>query len=704
MPTYVSPGVYVVEKDISQYPAAINPSVVGIVGFAERGPVDKATLITNGERLIATFGEPKEAIIGQGLEGALEVLETTNSLYFVRCASTSAIDASAVIGLGACPMVTVSGNIGVGASATIIYNVYDNLGVKQFSTDKTVAISAGHANTVDALSSLGGAITDASKLSVHAHPLADGAGSAVIVGGFAGSGASLFLSATGGMHIDGTFFGQKNNGDTSGAAVSGGFFGGTSFDKTGTTSIAYLIQSLYPGAGYNYKQSATGVIKGLTTDITTGGGSRVSVNINDNGNTEETFVVEFADGDYYIEEQINTGEEGATSTLIKANIVSGTNLTDITLGQDDIVFSSNFGSIVGGGANITGVRGSTVSGTTKPAATTGTLAITDSSRFRFVKLVQENGVQFAGGTNGIPEATDSDNINDILVGESTATGKTGMQVLDNDLLNLSMAAVPGITNQAVQNALITLAESTQEFLAVVAPPYAIGGAQAAIDWSNGLDETRTAAINSSYAAIYWPWVKVFSQFDGVDRWYDPSIFALRQMAYTDAVSESWFAPAGFVRGRLTKPTEVEIGLGQGDRDAMYSGGNVINPIVNFPQQGITIFGQRTAQRNPSALDRINVRRMMLIIRKTILASTRQFAFEPNDPLTWTSIRDLTVGLLDPILKGRGISEFSVVCDETTNTPTRIERGELWCKVSIRPTKTAEIIVFELNIVNQSASI
>ena len=696
MPTYVSPGVYVVEKDISQYPAAINPSVVGIVGFAERGPVDKATLITNGERLVSTFGEPKEAIIGQALEGALEVLETTNSLYFVRCASTSAIDASAIVGLGACPMVTLSSTLGTEFSATLTYNVVDALGVQKFSSNKTFTITAGHATTLDALSGLGGAITDGSKIAVQPHPTE---ASAVILGGFAGSSAAIFLSA-GAADIGPTLFHQTSTGTTSGTAVSGGWFCGASFDKTGSTSVAYLIQSLYPGAGYNYKQSATGIIKGITVDVTTGGGTKTSVNVNDNGNTEETFVVEFADGDYYIEEQINTGEEGATSNLIKANIVSGTALTDIGLVQDDIVFSSTFGTIVGGGANITGKLGA-FSSTLNPDAGT---AITDASQFPFVTLVQENGIQFAGGTNGIPESTDSDNINDIIVGESTATGKTGMQVLDNDLLNLSMAAVPGITNQAVQNALITLAEQTQEFLAVVAPPYAIGGAQAAIDWSNGLDETRTAAINSSYAAIYWPWVKVFSTFDGVDRWYDPSIFALRQMAYTDAVSESWFAPAGFVRGRLTKPTETEIGLGQGDRDAMYSGGNVINPIVNFPQQGITIFGQRTAQRNPSALDRINVRRMMLIIRKTILASTRQFAFEPNDPLTWTSVRDLTVGLLDPILKGRGITEFSVVCDQTTNTPSRIERGELWCKVSIRPTKTAEIIVFELNLVNQSVSI
>jgi phage tail sheath protein FI len=97
-------------------------------------------------------------------------------------------------------------------------------------------------------------------------------------------------------------------------------------------------------------------------------------------------------------------------------------------------------------------------------------------------------------------------------------------------------------------------------MALIAPPYAVGTVQDAIDWTNGKSTSvanqRTAAINSSYAAVYWPWVKVFSVFDGKDRWYDPTIFAARQMAYTDAVADSWFAPAGFRRGRF-KAIEIQ---------------------------------------------------------------------------------------------------------------------------------------------------
>ena len=149
-----------------------------------------------------------------------------------------------------------------------------------------------------------------------------------------------------------------------------------------------------------------------------------------------------------------------------------------------------------------------------------------------------------------------------------------MQVLDDDSLNISIAVIPGIYDQSVQNNLITLAENSQNFIALVAPAQGtIDTAQEAIDWSNGQAESRTAALNSSWAACYFPHVKVFSVFDGVDIWYDPTIFAARQMAFTDNVAEAWFAPAGFQRGRLTKPTEVEVVLNQGDRDSLYSGGS-----------------------------------------------------------------------------------------------------------------------------------
>lgn len=683
MANYVSPGVYVIERDTSQYPASVNPSVVGLVGFASKGPVDKATLITNGDQLVSTFGDPSEDIVGQALEGALEILETTNSLYFIRCASSTAADASVSAQLGSCPAVVISATeIGVTSALYLKINGTDGNGTALFNTDKNITIPAGSTTTTEAITSaLGGVLTDATKISAY-----DINGSAVIASNFAGSTATLSVTAyEDAAHTvsSSALFTMDTSGEGAGAASTAITTSGMTFDRS---SLSYNVESLYPGAGYNYSSLADGSITGLSVAVTTAGGTHATLSIFEDGVASESFRVSLLDGTTFVEKAINTGEVNLKSNLIKGNLEDGgTNIDAVALAN----FSDKVTSL--GVTSVNGVHGGS--------------AVSDK-RPRFVKFVQTANTsnKLVGGTNGIPASTDDAGITTVIKGAVTDTGKTGMQLLDNDLLNLGMAAVPGITNESVQNELITLAEKTKEFLAVVSPPYAIGSVQKAIDWSNGLDTTRSAAINSSYAAIYWPWVKVFSAFDGVDRWYDPSIYAIRQMAFTDDVGESWFAPAGFTRGRLTKPTDTEEELSQGDRDALYSDGNVINPIVNFPQQGITIFGQRTAQRSPSALDRVNVRRMMILIRKIILRSTRQFVFEPNDPTTWSQIEALTTNLIDPIARGRGISEYRVICDDTTNTPIRKERGELWCKVVIKPTKTAEIIVFELNLVNQSDSI
>jgi phage tail sheath protein FI len=460
------------------------------------------------------------------------------------------------------------------------------------------------------------------------------------------------------------------------------------------SSIAYVVESLYPGAGYNAGTTETGDTSGNSVTIRALGGGNFFLDVNNNGSVIENYKAHLFSSGAFIEDVINTGETNPVSDYIKGNIFSD------QADEASVTKLNNFASMVSSLTGQTQIVGAQTAGVFVSVPAGSNFAAS-----RFVKPIAAT-YSLAGGSNGIPttEATRAT----VLIGDASVEPKTGMQSLDNDLLNIGIALVPGVYNQSVQNALITLAENTQNFLALVSPPYGIGTVQDAIDWSNGKSSStagsRTSAINSSYAAIYFPHIKVFSTFDGKDRWYDPTIFAARQMAYTDSVSETWFAPAGYVRGRLTKPTDVEVKLNQGDRDTMYSGGNVINPIVNFAQQGITIFGQRTTQRSPSALDRINIRRMMIYIRKIILASTRTLVFEPNDEFTWAKVEGLLNPFFDGIKQRRGITEFKVICDATTNTPERVDKNEMWCRVLIKPTKTAEIVVFELNLTNQSADL
>ena len=717
-PNYLSPGVYTVEKDISDFTPSINTSVVGIVGFASKGPTNKATLITDQESLVRTFGRPSEAINGQGLEGALEILEQTNAVYFIRCADSDAIDASATLSIGSCPAIAVSGQadntaagrFGIEEPITFRIQVKDSEGVARFTDNagagRDFVVNAASARSQSAAlrSVIGGAL-DSDLVGVFDDGSFDsGLGlSGAIVGGFAGSGASLEVTACSGTSYDVTkgvsalqiinpASGATGYG-ISGTMASSVVIGGSQVTTTGANSISYLVESLNPGAGYNGGVLANGDTSGNSITLTSVGSQNFVVGVNDAGVALETFKASLVASGVFLEDVINTGTTNAVSRIIKGNIVrNGLDISVTPLTR----FSSLLGSLATGPFEVTFRHG---------AGLANTVTTTTDQAGRFNKLVGSAATNLAGGTNGIA-ATEAGR-STALIGSAAQEPKTGMQALDDDVINVGVALVPGVATQEVQNALIDLAESTQDFMALVAPPYAVGTVQDAIDWTNGqaaTTDSRTTAINSSFAAVHWPWVKVFSTFDGKDRWYDPSIFAARQMAYTDAVSDTWFAPAGFQRGRLTKPTEVEVKLNQGDRDSLYSGGNVVNPIVAFPQQGLTIFGQRTGQREPTSLDRINVRRLMIYVRKVLLASTQRFVFEPNDEFTWSQIEGVVNPFLDDIRRRRGITEFRVICDETTNTPLRVDRNELWTKVLLKPTKTAEVIVFEINLTNQSADL
>ena len=727
MPNYVSPGVYTIEKDISEYTPSINTSIVGIVGFAGKGPTNKATLIMSQNDLINTFGPPSEGLTGQALEGSLEILEQTNNLYFIR-AATGALDASATMSLGTCPALIFSGGsvategFGITAPLTVRIQVYDNNGAAQYTQnggagkDFSIPLGTAASSQSNTLRSIIGGGLDADKVGVFDDGDAmTGLGlSGALVGAFAGSGSYLSVSAcssttfnaASGVSALSPVYGLSSTDSDYGvcAAVSAIRVYGSTFEKTGTGSVSYLVESLYPGAGYNAGTKANGSVSGNSVTVRGLGSQNFIVDINQDGVAEETFKGSFVGSGVFIEDVINTGETNITSEIIKANLYKD----DVDVAANSLPqFAGTTNSLTGQlsyamqtqwldpAVNIDGTGTQTVNRTeTRP----------DGGRWN--KLLQAAATSMAGGTNGT--GASEDDRATALIGDATVDPKTGMQTLDDDTLNVGIVLIPDIPTQSVQNALITLAESTQNFLVALSPPYGVGTTQDAIDWTNGKSSTtansRTAAINSSYAAVYWPWVKVFSVFDGKDRWLDPSIYGVRQMAYTDSVSESWFAPAGLRRGRLSKPTEVEVKLNQSDRDSLYSGGNVVNPIVSFPQEGINIFGQRTSQRSPTALDRINVRRLMIYIRKVILRSTRTFVFEPNDEFTWAQIEGLVNPMLDDILRRRGITEFRVVCDETVNTPVRVDRNELWCKVLVKPTKTAEILVFELNLTNQSANL
>lgn len=701
MPTYSSPGNYVLEKDFSEYAPSVNSSIAGVVGFASKGPPNKATLITSPSQLIRTFGKSADVEGGQGILGATEILSKTNSIYYVRAEDfTTAEEATVDIRWGMCPAMTIQ-NLPKNKPLSLHISTTDSRGIPNTpgSYDTfTLNIPNTGSNPASTLIAANSAIQTADwsfTIVPYVGPGSFGPSAVTIVGACAGELAELSVtgtvnSTTDDLELNPYLFTGDPMDPTSNIPIGNHSMKGMTA-KTTSNGGVYDVKALYTGTGYNSEivDTAQGVTnKGVKIQVVTTPMETSYLNVIDDGVLSEGYTVTFADRGLFMEDVINTGNIDPVSEFIKASFqkLNGEDKTwDPPKKWSDKLYSTE----------VTLVQ----DGTDYPVDYD---VLTPQAAPRYLKLLSGE-YDLVGGTNGdIGTSGTTSEIKDALIGERAF--KSGIYALDDDSLNLSMACVPGLYDEDVQNTLITLAETSQNFLAVVSPPPNLTTAQDAINWHNGNYTGRNSAINSSYAAIYWPHLKTYDVGTSTDIFMDPAAYAISIMCHTDSVSDPWFAPAGLIRGRLTKPTDVEVILNQGDRDSLYQPGNSINPIAKFAQDGIVIWGQKTAQRTPSALDRVNVRRMMIVIRKMILAATRSIVFEPNDPMTWNRVVDLLQPAMDDIRRRRGITEFRVVCDATTNTPLRIDRNEMWCRVLIKPTKTAEILVFELNLTGQSASL
>ena len=177
---------------------------------------------------------------------------------------------------------------------------------------------------------------------------------------------------------------------------------------------------------------------------------------------------------------------------------------------------------------------------------------------------------------------------------------------------------------------------------------------------------------------------------------------MAQFAYNDAVGQPWFAAAGLNRGMLTTVLATERELSAGDRDALYGNGNAVNAIVNYKRQGITIWGQRTLQRKSSALDRINVRRLLNMVRKAVAISSAYMVFEQNDPLTWRQWKGTVDPYLESIKNSRGLYDYLTIMDETTVTAFHQDRNEMPGKVFLKATKSAEFIPVDFVLTSSGA--
>ena len=206
--------------------------------------------------------------------------------------------------------------------------------------------------------------------------------------------------------------------------------------------------------------------------------------------------------------------------------------------------------------------------------------------------------------------------------------------------------------------------------------------------------------SSNYAATYWPWVQLFSTKLGKAVWAPASTIMGGVLAFNDQVGAEWFAPAGLNRGGVSA-LKAERKLSQADRDALYEGN--VNPLATFPGNGVVVFGQKTLQRKATALDRVNVRRLLITLKDFIGQVGNNLVFEQNTTITRNRFLSQVNPYLDSIVQRQGLYAYQVVMDDSNNTPDVIDRNQLVGQIYIQPTKTAEFIILNFNVLPTGAT-
>ena len=339
-------------------------------------------------------------------------------------------------------------------------------------------------------------------------------------------------------------------------------------------------------------------------------------------------------------------------------------------------------------------------GSTITLSTGASTAALDARRFM---------VPFQGGFDGfapnrkieVGSSISAGNTQGLNCSSATAEGTVALRkainaVSNPDEFDMNMLVLPGIINR-LHSSVTTYAKDLCEdrgdtFYIMDAGAYSDSISTVVND---------LASFDSNYVATYHPWVKILDTDKNKPVWVPPSVVLPGVIAFNDQVAAEWYAPAGLNRGGLSNVIEVKTRLTHDERDELYVGR--VNPIATFPGQGATVFGQKTLQAKPSALDRINVRRLLIAVKKFIASSSRYLVFENNTAATRNRFLSIVNPYLESIQQRNGLYAFRVVMDDTNNTPDVIDRNILKGDIFLQPAKTAEFIVLDFTVLPTGAA-
>jgi len=266
---------------------------------------------------------------------------------------------------------------------------------------------------------------------------------------------------------------------------------------------------------------------------------------------------------------------------------------------------------------------------------------------------------------------------------------------NEDQYDINLLVTPGVINDlhsSVVNEGINMVEGRGDAFYVFDPT----GVDGTIS-----DATRSVqSIDTSYAATYYPWIRIQDNIRNQQIEVPPSVLIPRVYAFSDQTAAEWFAPAGFERGGVPEAVEAVVRLRREDRDELYA--NRVNPIAQFPDQGVSVWGQKTLQTQASALDRVNVRRLLIRVKKFIASTSRFLVFEQNVPETRNRFLNIVRPFLNEVQQQNGLFDFRVKMDAENNPPEVIDRNELVGDVFLQPTRTSEFLKISFNVLDTGA--
>jgi len=715
----ISPGVFTNEIDQSFLPSAVADIGAAIIGPTLKGPAGIPTVVTSYSDFQAKFGD----VVKSGSNSfqyltshaAEEYLKNSDTLTVVRILDGTFAPATASISSNTTTTgatfgsasITLLDQIPSASAHELIINgvdfvpvlsasLFDDSDNEKYVTTTTTADGLG--------ANLAAAIGAASSLTNVSASYSDTGNILSITGSSAGTTGNVTItSASISGNNQGIFIGiQDVQGGTDSSSEGTSFVLKTLADGTimnNIDSTATTNSVLTSGSKHNIRYEVSNVNnnKGTFTLLIRAGNDNVkrkqslesfnNVSLDPNAPTyiakvlgDQRFTVGTDGTTKYLQ---LTGDYAPKSRLVTVESINTTiDYLDEngTIRLDSLSGSlpaAGSGSLNGGfGGGLDGFTGFDVLGNPQANAT--------GSVTNFYENIGAN-------TQGFTPS-------DLTSADGGAAYSQALDLLANqDEFDINLLLLPGLvhsTHTSVLNKAIDVCEDRGDCFAIIDP--VIYGQNP----SNAV--TQAEAVDSNFSAMYYPWIKVSdSQVGGTQRWVPPSVVLGGIYAFNDRVAHPWFAPAGLNRGGITSAIQAERKLTQGERDTLYD--SSVNPIATFPGQGVTVFGQKTNQKKSSALDRINVRRLLIRVKKFIASSSRFLVFEQNT----ASTRRRFLGIVNPFLENvqsqSGLSAFRVVMDETNNTPDTIDRNQLVGQLFLQPTRTAEFIVLDFTIQPTGAS-